>query len=99
MSSFQELEVLVQEHPDFGHQQVKFYNQNGFVIFEDDFEFLSTNSLIYICNESLSIAQYMKEFNIVRQLGHGAFGHVFQGNLLHNIINQENIELITLIGQ
>ncbi len=79
ISSLQELEELVHEYPDFLQDQIRFFNHNGFLIFEDDFEFLPTNSLIYICGESFSFSQYMKEFAILLELGHGSFGRVFLG--------------------
>jgi hypothetical protein len=62
---------------------ITLYNMDGFTFFEDQFETLQENPLLYLCDgtKDFPILQYMKEFNILSQLGKGAFGKVFLGIL------------------
>ena len=65
-----------------------FYNLNGFQLFEDDFPSIVNKDIIYVTIEGQEFPfnEYIKEFEIIQEIGRGGFGIIF---LVSHIITKE----------
>ena len=76
---------------EFGldHIGLSCYNWEGFQLYEDDFHYLKTGDLIYICQSNLPfpVPKYLSEFNILNKIGKGSFGSVYLGE--HKILHTQ----------